>query len=108
MRGLRVYLDDEASYISPLYNGIVGVDNTACGQPALISGGVTGTDLDIVVTPTRCGPRCCGWEKRRRDASTGLVWSGWAWIDTKNARGPARMPALPIPIPAAARCNGAS
>ncbi len=85
---VRIFNGDDGSYFSPLLHGVVGVDNTPCGQPSVVSGGTTGGTtgggtLNVVVEANELN---CASIRLDRRVNTGAGYGGWSFIDEQNAR----------------------
>lgn len=80
---VRIFEEDEGSYFSGLLSTTVGVDNTACAAPTLVSGGTSSTStsatLDAVFRASEL--RCASIKAQRR-----IDGGSWADVAQQNAR----------------------
>lgn len=85
---VRIFSGDDGSYFSPSLHAPVGVDNTPCDQPGVISGGTSGGttgfgNLNVTVEANEL--RCASIRLERR-INTGSGYGAWSARDEQNAR----------------------
>jgi len=83
---VRIFNGDDGSYFSPLLHATVGVDNTPCGQPVVLSGGTSGSTgvgaLNVVVEALELW---CASIRLDRRVDTGSGYGAWVTISEQNA-----------------------
>ncbi|WP_026618345.1 hypothetical protein M728_000390 [Ensifer sp. WSM1721] len=86
---VRIFRGDDGSYFSPLLHTVVGIDNSPCGAPSVVSGGAESglptATLDVDVTIAEIRGAAVKLE-RRRELSGGGGWTAWTTIGQQNAR----------------------
>ncbi|AHK42207.1 putative antifreeze protein [Ensifer adhaerens OV14] len=85
---VRLFSGDDGSYFSPYFHGFISVDNGACGQPTLVSGGASsgGSSSSLIASVAAPELRCAA-VKLERSIDLGP----WILRETKDAR-----PGIPI------------
>ncbi|MCA1368066.1 phage tail protein [Bradyrhizobium sp. BRP14] len=79
---VRIFSGDDGSYFSPLFHGFVGVSNSACGAPDLLSGGATADTNGSTLNASIAAPelRCASIKVERR------VNGVWSEREIRNVR----------------------
>ncbi|NGO63964.1 hypothetical protein G6N76_09785 [Rhizobium daejeonense] len=86
---VRVFNGDDGSYYSPILHTVVGVDNTACAAPTLVSGGTStlGSSAQLNVTVSAGELRAAYVTLESRGPTTGGIgWTPWSLVSQQNAR----------------------
>ncbi|WP_411033847.1 hypothetical protein [Shinella sp. BYT-45] len=86
---VRIFYGDDGSPYSAVLNTIVGVDNTACGAPTLVSGGGSAGGFNVAqlnVTVSVSELRAAAVQLERRSKSGSGSYGPWEYISMQNAR----------------------
>lgn len=85
---VRIFEGDDGSYYSdPLHTLSVGVNNTACGQPNLVSGGATGSNPNASLGVTvNAGELRCASIRLDRRVDSGGGFGAWSTRDEQDVR----------------------
>ncbi len=85
---VRIFNGDDSSYFSSFLHATVGVDDTPCAQPVVVSGGASGgtSGLGTLNVSVEAHELRCASIRLDRRINTGAGFGGWSTIDEKNAR----------------------